>query len=217
MVIFHLFFILDFFGIYESHMYNGGWLLLARFVQFSFLGLVGVSLTISSKSVKQQWGRAAIIAVAALIVTLATFIAVPDLYVRFGILHFIAVSIFLLAPIANSKYLALIITIGSFIAGFFIKKITSSSLLLIILGAQSNNFASIDHFQILPWITIPAFGIFLGNFLYKGKKRLITIPPPSNKTLSKTIGLLSKHSLALYLLHVPAILITLYLLNLLSF
>lgn len=208
MVIFHFFFILNFFGIQMFDINSGGWLILARAVQFTFLGLVGFSLAISRKNYPQQLLRAAKISVAALSVTLITYYLIPDFYVRFGILHFIAVSIILLAPFARQKYLALAIVIISLPIYFLLSKIDSENLFMIILGSNSDfAFNTIDHFSIFPWITVVACGMFLG--------RIIKVPNWKFPSFTWPLVFLGRHSLLFYLLHVPAIIILLIALDLL--
>ena len=80
MIVYHWFFILDYFGAAQIAITQGLWLLLARGVQFIFLGLVGISLALSRyRSVgsvkifyKKQLGRLLFIVGSAVLVTLAT-------------------------------------------------------------------------------------------------------------------------------------------------
>lgn len=207
MIIYHYFFIQRFYGISEVNIYSGWWLILARYVQFSFLGLAGISMAISRKSVFVQWKRAFNILIAAVIVNIATYVVIPENFVRFGILHLIALSIFVLAPISNRKYLSLIIGFLSLAGGYLLKQMTSGNLLMMIIGTKTASFSAVDHFPIFPWLSIVAFGIFLGNTLYNREKLKPLINLTDNSISVRFFTFLGRHSLIIYLLHVPVILL----------
>lgn len=200
MVIFHFLFILDFYDIRQTDLFEGGWDIFGQFIRFTFLLLVGISITFSRSNLKRSF----IVLGAALIITLATYLAWPDLYIRFGILHFIAASIFLLSPLRKYPYISLAIAMIAIFITYFLSNVPSTSLPLIILGFKPLNFSSLDYFPIFPWITLPAFGIFLGNTVYKNKRPLI-----SNEIFDRKIFaplyFLGRHGLVVYMLHVPLI------------
>lgn len=204
MIIFHFFFILDFLEIQAHNMDQGAWRVLARLVQFSFLTLVGISITFSRNNTK----RGLIVLVAALIITLATYISEPTLYVRFGILHFIAIGILILNPIKKLKYTVLLLAATALLVDYFISQISSANLALVILGFQPQNFASLDYFPLFPWISLPLIGIFLGNTVYKNRTPVITDKVLRKFFTSKfctPIYFLGRRALAIYLLHIPSI------------
>lgn len=202
MIIFHFLFVLDFFDIHHFDLSTNTWLVLARIVQFTFLILVGIGITFSRNNLK----RGASVLIAALIVTLATYLAEPELYVRFGILHLIALSILLLAPFKKLKYLNLFLAAIILLINYFISQIATSSLPLIIIGFHPLQFASLDYFPLIPWIALPLIGIYLGNTIYAKRLPLI-----DNRYISplKPLLFLGRHALPIYLLHVPAIILLL--------
>lgn len=198
MIIFHYYFMMDYFGVGIYDVYHCPLLILARFVQFSFLGLVGVSLAISTKNIKQQWLRAFKVIMFAFVVTLATAIFAPQVYVKFGILHHLAVAIFLLSPISKKKYTSLILGVFAIAFGFFLRTKASASWILILLGVTPINFAALDHFSIFPWIGVILIGIFIGNAFYKDKTGFI-------KKSIAPLELIGRHTLVIYMIHVPII------------
>src|SRR3989338_3496258 len=81
MIVFHFFFILDFYRIYANDMFSGWWHVLGQFVRFTFLILVGICMTISYQRSHSRWRqirRGSIVLFFAMIVTLATRIFVPE-------------------------------------------------------------------------------------------------------------------------------------------
>ncbi|MBI4235089.1 DUF1624 domain-containing protein [Candidatus Peregrinibacteria bacterium] len=217
MIVFHLFFILDYFDVVANEMYGGLWLVLARSVQFIFLGLVGVSMALSWQKVerfgsesmegfddgvrrfyKRQLKRAFLVFAMAMIVTLFTYLAAPDAYVKFGILHFIALSVFLLMFLAGRKWLNLFLGFLALLVAFLIKDIAVSNPLLYPFGFDFIGINTFDYFPIFPWISVSLFGIFLGNVCYGGFERnLLEIfrkifPTLTAGTAGKSLTIFSK-------------------------
>jgi uncharacterized membrane protein len=96
MAIYHFTWDLEFFGYVPPAMTAvGGWKLFARCIASSFLFLVGVSLFLGhAKGIRWRgyWRRLAMVAGAALAISLVTYIAVPSGFIFFGILHQIALA-----------------------------------------------------------------------------------------------------------------------------
>lgn len=221
MIVFHAFFVLTFLGDLNFEMNEGWWLYFANVVRFIFLGLVGVGMVISYENVRKrggsyfdgifrQWRRGGIVLMAAFVVNIATYFFVPDQYVRFGILHLIAVSIFVLSFLLGRKYFALLFSILSFVFAYYLKDLDVDFLLL-----KSDSMVSLDYFPLFPWIGIVSLGIFLGYSFY-GKGKSSFDFPFLNLNFFKPFYWLGKKALPIYLLHVPLIILVFWLLGLIS-
>lgn len=206
MIVFHIFFILNFFDIRHAQLHEGWWLLLARFAQFTFIGLVGVSLTMSLKNYPVQMLRGLKIFGLGIIVSIATYIFDPETFVKFGILHFIGIGIILVAPLSRKKTINLFLGITAFIIGKIINQIPATNIFLYILGFQVPNFTALDYFPLFPWISTIFGGMFVGNIL-KEKLKIANIAMPK---ILMPITFLGKHSLLIYMIHVPIIIMTLW-------
>lgn len=216
MIIFHAFFIMDFLGIRETATGEGVWRLLARFVQFSFIGLVGVSLAIAKQRYisraeglknfyKKEFKRVFVIGFWALIISIVTYLAIPDVYVRFGILHLIALGIAVFSFVAERRNLNLILGFAILIVSVFINGISVDSEVLAVLGFQVARFYTVDVFPIFPWMSLIAFGAYFGNVLYNGGGRKWKIPSILYTWLFKKIAVLGRHSLGIYVVHLPVL------------
>lgn len=202
MIIFHFFFILDFYGIYPSEMFSGLWHVLGQFVRFTFLILVGIGMVISfnrSHSLWRQVKRGLIVLFFAMIVTLATRIFIPDQYVSFGILHLIGTSIIILSLIVRWPFFALLFAIFAMSLGYYV---TDGVFILF----HNSSVQTIDYFPLFPWIGVVALGIFLGHIFY-AKERA---QPKFNLLQKIPLVFLGRHSLLIYMLHVPIILAVLF-------
>jgi len=223
MIVFHIYYLDDYFSTGKIHMYSGFWLYLARFVQWSFLLLVGISLQLSFQKnklqgkskvqfIKKNYFRAFIVLLGGGLVTLTTWYFFPQQYIYFGILHFIAFSIFFLSLIANYPWICLALSILVYLESTAISQIVLTAKWTSVFGFYVPNIQSLDLFVIFPWLSIPAIGVFVGSLFYKDFQRRFKLPKFIEQ--SKTLAVLSlpgKRSLIMYLLHIPIISVGLFL------
>lgn len=212
MIIFHVFFILNFFDIAKNEMYKGSWLWLVRFVQLIFLGLAGVSLALSKSGYGKQFVRGLKVFLMGFLVTIVTYFFEPELFVKFGVLHLIGLSVIAFAPISRKKYLSLFAGILSIIAWQLFDNQTSSTLILYVLGLDNGSLYALDYFPIFPWISVILFGIFIGNLLHGiiEKKQQTDFFAPKILSLLVVLG---QNSLLIYMLHIPVIIAALIILG----
>lgn len=220
MVIYHTLYDLESFYSWSvlGRLGIGGWLL-ARSTAILFLLLVGVTSAISwgrAPSFAKAIRRAVRILGAALLVSFATFFVDPETYVRFGILHLIGFSALLLPLVArlhegNALFGLGLIVIGN--APLFPSACPSRLSIvchaLLPLGIPPWGFTTVDYFPFLPWFGILLLGSALGHLLY------VRCPQWRSHTACRLSTLLTwpgRHSLLLYLIHQPLILLLLTLL-----
>ena len=224
MIVFHTLFDLAFLGVYPVNISTGFWRWFAVATASLFLLIAGISLTISHARALERSGAAITppvqIAIKylrrgsgifcwGLLVTLATWLYLGDQLVIFGILHLIGVSI-MLAPLffrfrkKNILVGAVWITIGIAL----VYSAISGPVFLLGLGIHPASFSSVDYTPLFPWFGIILIGMGLGEHLYPDGKRAFTVPH-IRSMVSGTIALLGRHSLLIYLVHQPAILLVL--------
>lgn len=217
MVLFHFVFLQDFLG-YQRLAYDEGiWFLLARFVQWSFLLLVGIGIRLSwQKSVLykkskvdflfRQLKKGVIVLSCAWLITLLSALLVPEAFVRFGILHLIGVSILGLSFLADRPNASAFVAIFIYLLSFIVQSITVHQEWLLIFGFYYR-FQSLDYFPIIPWMAIPALGISLGSRLYPSFAPKIKVDPKSPYApLLGVLAFLGKYSLFIYMAHIPVLL-----------
>ena len=61
-------------------------------------------------------------------------------------------------------------------------------------------WGSVDHFSIIPWISLILIGILLGHSLYKHKPKLLS-KNIKETTIVKSLAFVGKHSFSLYIIH----------------
>jgi uncharacterized membrane protein len=225
MICYHFLFDLTFFGVLSFDVSSGIPWFFARITASTFIFLMGVSLTLSSSRSKLSGSyshksmfkkyliRGFRIFLLGLFITLITWIFIPQEFIIFGILHFIGISIILAYPFLKRKYLNLIAGITIICIGIYLQTLNFDFSWLMWLGFVPNSLNTVDYFPIFPWFGIVLLGIFFGGVLYKNYKRQFTLPNLSNNYFFKGSAFLGKHSLVIYLIHQPIIILALYLLG----
>lgn len=211
MIVFHFLYDLNFFGIYPINVFKGFWGIFGKFTFILFLLLVGISLTLSA-SKRQKEGdfkfwrylvRGIKIFLCGMIITLATYIVIPDAYVKFGILHLIGVSIIISFPFLRFKYLPIFTGIIVILIGLYFQTFTINISWLNWLGLIPHTFRSVDHFPIFPYWGIVLIGIFIGKLMYTNFVRNFALPRIGNYPIISQVCFLGKYSLLIYLIHQP--------------
>lgn len=208
MVTFHLVYDLNEFAGVNVEYEFGIWYYIGAISAILFIFISGISSGFSRNTFK----RGLKVLGFGMIITIATYFFDSSQYIRFGILHFLGVSMMffpLLKKINN--WLLLIIGVFSFIAGKYIEMITLNTFLLLPFGFMYRGFASMDYYPLFPYISYFILGILCYKlFYYKGKS---FFGFNFNINLVQVVG---KHSLIIYLLHQPIILSSIYLFGLIK-
>lgn len=211
MVVFHGAYDLAVFYDRDIAVRDGGWHLLQTATASLFLLLVGIGFAIGADKAglwKRQRRRFMQIGAAALIISIATWIFDPHTYVRFGVLHLIAVASLLLPFFQPLRE-------GSIAAGLVLLLLPTHTTgawqpLAMILGFPPPGFATVDYFPLLPWFGVILIGYGLGHFLYV---RPTKWRPALFDRIPSAATWPGRHSLMIYLVHQPIILSLLYILH----
>jgi len=204
MITYHLLYDLkEFFGF--NIAFDQGWFyLLGKAAAVLFILLAGISAAFSQKNPSRGlklmgWGG---------VIFLVTSLAVPGSNIVFGILQFLGVCL-LLYPLFKNIAPYLMATLGTAIilSGDFATQITMHHNWLAPLGFRTPSFSSVDYFPLLPWWGVFLWGVALSKLLYKQKKSLFKTADQLFQPLA-TVG---RHTLIIYLLHQPILLVVLYL------
>ncbi len=174
-----------------------------------FLFLCGISCTLSRSNLKH--GLKTLIG--GLVITAATIVmslvSGEDMYIIFGILTTLGVSILMIAlveKIYDNKWLYLAIGLILIIWGFiikwwdverlhYLKELSFWEIIQVILGYK---VYGMDHFGIIPCTGVVFLGVFFGKTVYANKKTLL---PTLDGKWTKPFTFISKHALLVYLLH----------------
>ena len=191
-----------------------------------FAGLFIFIAGISSNLTHSNLVRGVKLLGVALLVTLATAIAVPDELIVFGILHFLSVCMiafgllqllrrrlgrteeppFRLGPVVVCAVLFIVtryLASGYLQIPFVLRVFLPSGWYqawLAPLGLPGPGFSSADYFPLLPWCFVFAAGTVVGRLAKAGKFPAWTYP-----SRVPFFSFLGRHALLIYVLHQPVI------------
>lgn len=211
MTIYHFTWDLEFYGwLLPGTIQQFGWVFFARCIASSFLFLVGISLVLAhGDGVRWQpfWKRFAQVALAAAAITAATYVAFPQTFIFFGILHAIALfSILGLAFVRIGWPLTAACAAGILLIWLTVELEPFSHPLLWWTGLGPTIRQSNDYVPLFPWFAATLFGMaFVRLALSRGWLEAIGkigTPPPIQRPLT----FIGRHSLVYYLLHQPILL-----------
>lgn len=208
MVIFHTTLDLEMFGLVaQGTIQSLPWMIFARLIAGSFVFLAGVSLVLAHGQ-GIRWRPFLIgtgqIAAGALAVTVATFAAMPWMFVFFGILHSIAVSRVLgLAFLRASAWLIVPAAAAIWIAPYLWPAEAMNPRLLAWIGFAAVQPLSMDLEPVFPWFAPFLLGMAAARL---GLHRALPAP-----RWLRGLAWPGRHSLAIYLIHQPLIFGTLWL------
>ena len=194
MIVFHLIYDLNFFKFTDIPLFDHWLTTYWRYlIVFLFLSSVGISLVLAygqQFNIAKFSKRMAVLGLAALAVSLGTYIVFPDAWVYFGILHLIWASCLIAVPFARAPNASLLIGVAILSLGYF--NLPDLSFLRTMLVETLPEERSVDFYPLFPWLSLVFIGIYLGHNPWH--KKIITFR-------SAFIQYLGQHSLIIYLVH----------------
>ncbi|HTV68446.1 MAG TPA: DUF1624 domain-containing protein [Rhizobiaceae bacterium] len=209
MAIYHFSWDLELFGYVEPGLTAvGGWKLFARCIASSFLFLVGFSLFLAHANGVRWPGflrRLAMVAAAALLITVATYFATPEAFIFFGILHEIAVASLLGLLFLRLPAIVVLVAAAAVIAApFFLRADLFNHPALWWVGLSSEAPRSNDYVPIFPWFGAVLAGMAAAKFA-RQSGILDRLAISDTGRLAKPLQFAGRHSLAFYLIHQPVL------------
>lgn len=210
MVVYHLLYDLAANGLTSQDPLSDGWRLFARGVLATFLIVSGLSDALAAARIPsrvERWRKARrrtlTIGACALIVTAATYLSDPEFYVRFGVLHCLAVAALLLPLLDRWSPIAILSLALLLAAVSWPFPDWDGWWWSIPLGLAPVGFQTMDYVPLLPWFGLVALGHGLGRHL---QSRPSMDPPPG----LGPIRWLGRRALPIYLLHQPILLLLIH-------
>lgn len=217
MIIYHFCFDLNYFGHVQLNFnHDPFWLGFRTLIVSLFLLTMGFSLQLAHAeqiNAAKFLRRLGLIAGAAILVSLSSYLMYPKSMIFFGILHFIAVaSIFGLAFL-NVFYIKLIIGVLILLLSMNLSHPWFNQPALQWLGLMTHKPITEDYVPVVPWMGVVLIGMFLAHWLSRRPQAPKWIRWQSQHSLARTLSFGGQHSLIIYLLHQPVLLGGLYLIT----
>lgn len=215
MVIYHFFWDLAYLRFFPVDVgYDPGWVAFARSLLTTFLILVGVGLVLAhGNGIRWRpfWRRLALLIGAALLITVVTFVAFPDSYVYFGILHAIALFSLLSLPFLRAPLWLVIATaaIVTIVPMLYADPLYDQRLWswigLWVVAPPAN-----DLVPLFPWFGIVLVGVILARLVLASPLAARLASIGAGNPVTRTFATAGRWSLLIYLLHQPILLAVLY-------
>ena len=183
---------------------------------WTFILLSGMCWQLSRRHVK----RGLLLVGCGAAITLITWLVMPSQRILYGVLNLLGLSALLLIPLDKvfRKIPAWAGLLGALLLFALTKNVARGSLgfeglvlcrlprwlyatdLLAVVGFPSPSFWSTDYFPLLPWFFLFCAGYFLWSLLDKSPRAKELLRPGL-----RPLSFLGRHSLAIYLIHQPAL------------
>ncbi|MBW8445738.1 MAG: DUF1624 domain-containing protein [Arenimonas sp.] len=218
MATYHLTWDFEFFGYLEPGTATSGWLkIYARAIAASFLFLAGFSLILAHYPVLKARSfakRLAVIVAAALAITVATAIAIPESMIFFGILHAIAAgSLIGLAFLRLPPFVTLAVAVAAIALPNFYRSEIFDAPALLFIGLSQHLPRSNDYVPLLPWIGALLIGMAAARIAIAAGWRAALAKMPAGPGWLRLAG---RNSLIVYLLHQPLLIAVVFMISIIA-
>jgi len=183
---------LNHFGIMNTET-GDQWWWMARIAASLFVGISGVSYFLAHRleyDFTKTSGRTKRLIFWAFVITIITYIFEPSAYVRFGVLHLLALASIVAFPVARKPEFALGI-------GLILLIIPLSSNSNLVWLGLSETVIAVDYFPLNPWLGIFFIGLALASRIYPEGKPLTEIQWPEKWLW------FGRNTLTIYVIHQP--------------
>lgn len=219
-ILFCLYFLTDLIPWFNPVTYSGAP------IAFLFISIAGLSLILSvgretdiRKSAKKLFFRGLYILVFAGVVTLVTWIFYPQGFVVFGVLHLIGCGTILAIPFTVLKLRWYVPAVFGLICLLLnpIVSVLRGPAFLVPFGITYLGFYTVDYEPLIPWFGIMLLGIAAGLILYpSGVRGRLLSKLGGMPAVLRPLCFIGRHTLIVYLIHVPIIIGTLFIFGLVS-
>jgi uncharacterized membrane protein len=209
-VLFHIVWDFEFTGLISGFAFHPIWLAFGHVLAGTFMFLVGVSLVLAHGR-EVRWRsflkRVGIVALGAVIISIATWFAFPQNFIYFGILHAIA-----MASLVAIMFLRLptLVTIAVALFFFLARDVVSSdafnSRWLAWIGLFTSAPPSNDFVPVFPWFGLTLLGVAAARLVFGADGTMRSIPDLGNGLMVRAFVWMGRNSLVIYLVHQPVLL-----------
>ncbi len=170
------------------------WWWLARITAFLFVSISGISYFLAHQKeyeFSKTFNRTKRLIFWAFMITLITYIFAPSAYVRFGVLHLLALASIIAFPLARKPLYAL----GMGLILLIIPLSSNSN--FVWFGLQETGTFAVDYFPLNPWLGIFFISLAISSKIYSAGKPLLNIKWPDHWLW------FGRNTLIIYVVHQP--------------
>ena len=198
MMIFHFCWDLRHFGFMEFDIYSPFWVYFRSLILILFLSAIGWSTYIALNKNHGRplsfWKRDIKLLISAGTISLATYLAMPDQWIYFGILHFIFFASLIIRPVANKPLACALVGAIIILIYHFTNWLHFPNAFSIITNYIALPQRTLDIVFPFPWIGVVFIGPLFG---YLNWQRC----PTPNNIIIHILAFMGRHALPIYLSH----------------
>ena len=198
---------LSFFKIMEVSR-GDPWWYLARTTASLFVCISGVSYYLANRqnaSFRIVLKRTQRLLFWALVITIITYFFQPEAYIRFGVLHLLALASIVAFPFTKRPVLGILVGFSLFFLPL------SSEPLSVWFGLRETGFFAVDYFPLNPWLGLFFISMAFAKYIYPEGKSLTSINWPEKWLW------LGRNTLLIYVFHQPFLIAILLLTGIINF
>ncbi len=221
MIAYHVCFDLTYVGwAHWAMLDDRGWIAWRSSIVASFLFVVGVSLALRDdrerrrgttrwldRSFLRRWAE---IAGAAVLVTAGSALLFPATFIYFGVLHFVAVALWLCRRAPRRPGLALVLAAAALAIGLWYANPVFDPRTIDWIGFATRKPPTEDYVPLFPWLGVVLAGCAAGGLWARHGFRLSTTARSIERAvpsrLRRLLATMGRWSLTIYLVHQPLLL-----------
>ena len=218
MIAYHACYVAAMFGLLTLELYEGFWWVFPRVVAAGFVSVSGWNLA-GKRASGSGFGsfarRAGKLGLIALAVSAATWPALGEGFVFFGVLHLLALSSLIAYPLLGRPALAIVAGAAALVAGAMLAEPRFDWPYLAWLGLRPAGLYPADYLPLAPWFAFAAFGAAARDL----RARLIAgrngpagrradgpqAPAVKGGPVVAALAAIGRRSLLVYLVHLPVL------------
>ena len=216
MLVFHYFYLANEMGVGSYKVGTGILKAMAKIAHITFIIMVGVNLKRSYNKWKQrnqtevfyqnQISRSLTLLAGAILISYFSKQAFGEIYVKWGILHFLGTHILLTQFFTESSsstllqsaiFIEFLNLFTHYNKNLFFDMCQENPMTCFITGIMNLKYNALDHFNLLGFMGKIIFGMYLGNSISWDTMDI------ENSGLTTALAWLGNKSLIIYLIHIP--------------
>lgn len=222
MVAYHACYVAVMFGFSSIDLYGGFWWVFPRLIAAGFVGVSGWCLAAkkaggaSFRAFARRSGRLALVALA---ISAATYPVLRERFVFFGVIHLLALASIAAYPLLGRPVAALAVAALCMAGGLALGEARFAFPWLAWLGLRPATLFPADYLPFLPWFAFAALGAAAYDLCARRakarpkaratkarpQKRYKPGQPGGPGLVERALSAAGRHSLAVYLIHLPAL------------
>ncbi len=216
MVAYHACYVAVMFGLANIDLYGGFWWIFPRSIAAGFVGVSGWCLAAKKArgaGFRAFAGRAGRLALVALAISAVTYPVLRERFVFFGVIHLLALASIAAYPLLGRPALGLAAAALCAAGGLALGEARFDLPWLAWLGLRPAALYPADYLPFLPWFAFAALGAAAYDLAARRAaareprppRRAERAEPRSDGPLARALSAAGRHSLAIYLIHLPAL------------